>query len=464
MALFDKFRKNKVVSQDNEVIKSTGNNASSFGNWTTVTPGVTQTFEWQGRQIRLQGFEKNPVVMACIRTITDIVSAIKLEVYKENQKGDQKVLDTHPLLDILNNPIKRMNGQQLLGITCAHILTYGNAYWFLDRNGSRINQIVIVYPESMNTIYVDALTGEPATYYWTDRLGRQHVTQADDMVHFRDLPSNNSVVGYPRAAAAMAEILADNTASEYINQFFQNNGIPGSIISIKNATNQDLKAAELSWNDKFVSKGKRGLPAFVNGDDVKVEAMAFNAQQLEAPEMRKISRESICAVFGIDPRMISIGSAATDGGLSGNQYTEARFRLIQQTCIPLMTLIASCINDVITPEYGFVYIRFSPDNISEISEDTDTTSKRVLAEWEGGLRGLKEARKALKLSETLDPDDILISQIVRPGRPKLPMGETGDTGLIGGNEPDALNGTKLLGGSPQAQAALPPGPSTTEQK
>jgi hypothetical protein len=65
------------------------------------------------------------------------------------------------------------------------------------------------------------------------------------------------------------------------------------------------------------------------------------------------------------------------------------------------------------PEWGDVYARFSPDGLSELTEDETATSTRMIAEVTAGLRTREEARKVIGLDETMNPTDTLIGSISR---------------------------------------------------
>src|SRR5690606_24064188 len=110
-------------------------------------------------------------------------------------------------------------------------------------------------------------------------------------------------------------------------------------------------------------RGQRGSAEWIGGVDEAVR-VAFDLSQLEFPALRQVSREDICAVFGVDPRMVGVASATKDGGLSGAQYGEARFRLVQQTVIPLGKALESTMDVWLMPEFGDVYVRQSPDGIA----------------------------------------------------------------------------------------------------
>ncbi len=376
-------------------------------------------YQRNGTSVRIRGFEQHPVASACIREVVNILSAIPFEVYRKVKKAksgraDVELLPDHPAQLLLETPNPFISAQRLTALSSGHFTAYGNAFWFLERPPTTglpkpPQAIRIVQPEDVMTVYVNN-KGYPVAYLWRDYLGYTHTSPAVDMVHFRDLNLKGMVFGYPRAASALNDIIGDNEASQYTREVVTNHGWAGMIMLMHEESNaQDALTAQASWEEKMVTRGGRGKTAWVGGvKDVK--PMGFNLRDLEFPDLRRVTREDICAAFGVDPRMISITSAARDAGLSGKQYSEARRRLITQTIEPLMRAIESELNFWFMPEFGDVWVRFSAEALQAMVEDDAETSTRIQGEVKAQLRTLEEGRSAIGLeTEYPDDDHLLVS-------------------------------------------------------
>jgi HK97 family phage portal protein len=319
-----------------------------------------QVFQNTGRTVRLQGWERHPVVSACVRAVVDIIQAVPIEVYRQTAGGDELVLTRHPALDLLQAPRFAMSPQRLVGLTATHYELYGNAFWVLERVGRRITGIRLVHPEDIQYAYLDDRYQEIVRYEWRDRNAARQVSPVENVVHFADLAGGDWLFGYPRAASAISDILADAEASTYVRQVINNDGGPATLLGVAETVRQEeARAAEERWQERAVERGERGRIRIVPGLGT-VHRLGFDLNELEFPDARRIAGERICAVFGVDPRIIGLSSAAKDGGLSGEQFREARFRLIQQAVLPLMKALESQINLWLMPEFGDVYARFSP--------------------------------------------------------------------------------------------------------
>lgn len=382
----------------------------------TVTAAIVrsanpQEYKGDGATIRAKGFSQHPVVHACIRTISDIVASVPLVAMREKGNRESLLPATHPLSQLLENPGPRLTPRGFRARTVTDFVAYGNAMWKTDRTGRRITGLRHINPEGVQSVWVDA-EGDAARYDYTLWSGVIASAVSEDVLHFRDLelgrPATPDVFGFPRGATAIQSLLADNEATGYVRQVVTNDGTPTFAILLHDeATQEDANAVQARYVERMVSRGNRGKPAVFGGvKDIK--PLGFTLADLEFPDLRRVSREDICAAFGVDPRMIGIASASSDGGLSGVQYREARVRLVQHTIEPLMAAIEDELNFWLASEFGDVFIAFDPDILRAMVEDDETTSLRVEREFRAGLRSWQESRVALSLAPIPEPTDAIL--------------------------------------------------------
>lgn len=462
--------------------------------WSMVSGQSPHDYERTGKNLRILGFEGNAVVSACIRTIADAIAAVRLEVYRENAKGEKTPDPRHPAQLALDAPRVNWSGYRMRHHVAAHFVNYGNGFGALTfGKGPRAGRLVrggmptglrLIAPERVDYVYLDAETQEPRRFEWTDRDGKRQSSDWADIVHFKDLSLTDSVFGFPRAAATLLDIATDGEASQYVRQVLKNDGSPRLVVGMKSVvTESQARAADERWHEKAVERGERGRVRFLPGVEM-VEQIGFDLSQLEFPALRQVSREDICAAFGVDPRMIGIASAkGNEGGLSGIQYAEARRRLYLQTCGPIMTAIEAEFDLSFCPEFGDVKVRFSPEAIAEITENELETSTRIVAQLGAGAITREEARAALGRPEEMDPSHTLIGSISRieypvalqfaaasalPGEPNAPDpnapaggpgGEAETPGEGGGSaegDEDAGPGSAAARQAPKARTSAAP--------
>jgi HK97 family phage portal protein len=390
-----------------------GANSAGFPGAQLVRTANPQEFKPEGAAVRVQGFNKHPVVHACVRVVADIVASVPLVVLRERGNSESRVPEAHPLQQLLDYPNARMSARQFRARYAVDFLGYGNSFFQLQRPAPGRAPLALraVNAESIQSVWVDA-EGDPARYDYGNWSGLIVQSPAEDMLHFRDLdmprPFTPDVFGFPRGATALASMAADNEATHYVRQVVTNDGTPTFAVLLSDeATQDDAVAMQERYRERVVNRGKRGSPAFF-GAVRDIKPLGFTLSDLEFPDLRRVSREDICAAFGVDPRMIGIASATSDAGLSGAQYAEARARLVQHTIEPMLAAIEDELNHWLAPEFGDVWICYDHDVLRDLIEDDKETSERVRAEFAASLRTWEESRTALHLPPLPVPTDALL--------------------------------------------------------
>ncbi len=383
-----------------------------IGQAALVRTANPQEYKLDGSTVRAQGFNRHPVVHACIRVVTDIVASVPLVVLSAKGDMETRVPESHPLQRLLDYPGPRMTARQMRARYAVDYIGYGNAFFQLERPSPGRPPVGIrsINAESIQTVWVDA-DGDARRYGYGNWSGIVVQVPVEDVLHFRDLdmprPFTPDVFGFPRGATAIASMTADNEATQYVRQVVTNDGTPTFAVLLSDQASQDdALAMQDRYRARVVDRGKRGTPAFF-GAVRDIKPLGFTLSDLEFPSLRKVSREDICAAYGVDPRMIGIASATSDAGLSGAQYAEARARLVQHTIEPMLSAIEDELNNWLAPEFGDVWITYDRDALRELTENDTETSERVRAEWKDSLRTWEEARRALGLSPTPEPTDTI---------------------------------------------------------
>jgi HK97 family phage portal protein len=359
-----------------------------------------------GEAIRRRGFEVNAIVNACMRIVADQIAGARLEGYRMSPKNEIEILrQKHPLQRLLDAPNPQTPGFTFRRSLALHLVGYGNAYAVILRDKSGVLAgLKIVHPERVMHISTND-RDEVVAYHWQTSSGKQIITPWSDFVHVKDhLVDPDGYFGFPRGLASLAQMITDTNASDYVRQVLHNSGIPALVMFGRQGVGrEELSRAEESWHERMVQQGERGRTRFISGIE-SLQVIGHSLKDLEFPSLRQISREDICASFGVDPRMVGASSAkGQEGGLSGSQYQEARRRLEQQTCTPLRMAIQEALDISVTPEFGEVYARFSPSAIAAIIETPTEIAQRSAVLVASRIVTLEEARQENGLPEQMDP-------------------------------------------------------------
>lgn len=385
---------------------------TGMGSLSLVRTANPQEYKPEGATIRVKGFSGHPVVHACIRVVSDIVASVPLVVLTERGNSESRVGPDHPLQRLLDYPGPRVTARQFRARYAVDFMGYGNSLFQIERRNGVGLPIGLrpINAEALQTVWVDA-EGDPRRYDYGNWSGVIVQLPVEDVLHFRDLdmprPFVPDVFGFPRGATAISSMAADIEATNYVRQVVTNDGTPTFAVLLNDeATQDDASAMQDRYKARVVDRGKRGTPAFF-GSVRDIKPLGFTLSDLEFPDLRRVSREDICAAYGVDPRMVGIASATSDAGLSGAQYAEARMRLVQHTIEPLLSAVEDEINHWLAPEFGEVYVAYDVEVLRDLVENDNETSTRIRAEFGASLRTFEESRRALKLPAMPVPTDAL---------------------------------------------------------
>jgi HK97 family phage portal protein len=433
--------------------------ARTDGMWSIVRSQEPAEYRRAGETIRRQGMEANAIVYACVRVIADQIGTAHLEAYRLEAE-QTTVLEPDGSLQALLDAA----GFGFRRTTALHLLLYGNSYTLIKRTNGRPTGLRVIHPERLQQVIVNEETDEIAGYVWNTNAGTQIISPWTDIIHIPDmLVDPDQYFGFPRGLAALYQMVTDTEASKYVRQVLNNSGVPALVFFARQATSmEDLKKAEASWNERMTQRGERGTTRFLGGVE-QMQVVGHTLKDLEFPSLRQISREDICAAFGVDPRLIGAASAkGNEGGLSGSQYQEARRRLEQQTCHPLRIAIQDGMDRVLTPEFGDLYARFSPDAISAIVETPTELAERVAVLVAARVMTLDEARRSVGLQEVMLPGHLTEAAMLQTVQDALnateEAGNAGDDseGAADGGDATVGDADGVAGERSHAARPLPP--------
>lgn len=362
--------------------------------WTKMLTGSGRPPSDSFEQLVFEGFRKNPVARACIQALGASLAEAPIYAYKRDEYGKWKRQVGHRVEDLFTAPNARDDYVKFLTVSLQHYFFGGNAYWRKVRSGiGRVVGLIPIRPDRVISAIVDEDDIPSGFRIRRKNSSETDVVKADDIVHIPDPDPLNAVFGTPRVLSAALELRADSLASEYVAEVLTNHGSPGLIVGVNERVSpQQIEDAEEKWGEKFGPNKGRGRVGFVAGAGM-VKEIGYSLQALEFPNLRKLTRESICTIFGVDPMLIGLGSAASSGGtMSGNEYAAALHRLWMQVLVPLIRRWEAVFAMSLAPEYGRICLFFELDEIEALKPDRDAAVKRAKDMKDTGVYTVPEIR------------------------------------------------------------------------
>lgn len=217
-----------------------------------------------------------------------------------------RVLDDHPLLDLLERPNEQESGLQFRQQVTIDSRLTGNHYTALFGARSTLS-LVRLHPARLK-ITPDPTTGVSA--YVFDGGGRQVTYPREQILHLR-LPSweddPRGLYGTGAIGSLHDDLTTDRRASRRTAEI-AGRGRPDAIVSPADALqiwDEPVRKEIKARLDALLSQGG----SVVLGGPAKVDLPAWSPRDMEFEKVRTLAREAVLAVTGVPPHLVGLPTA-----------------------------------------------------------------------------------------------------------------------------------------------------------
>jgi hypothetical protein len=206
----------------------------------------------------------------------------------------------------------------------------------------------------------------------------------EDVIHMKRPHPLNDFYGLSPIEVAAAVGDLDNYAIQYLRTFFQNNGIPGGFVKIKQSIIKE-KRDELKQQFRDNYQGEHGFHAIgVLDADAEYVEVGANPQKLNLAAVFGESESRICAIFGVPPIVVAVWIGLMRSTYAN--YESAMKDLWVDTQVPKYRRIADKLNAELAPEFGDdLIIDFDMSRVEALQENREEIRKFALDAWDKGL-------------------------------------------------------------------------------
>lgn len=325
-------------------------------------------------------------------------------------EAETEEVEDHPLLELLRRPMPGVAASTFWMWMHTDYKLFGNAYARKVRAGGSV--IALQYlPQDMVAPNGD---GErPLTHYTYRPDGREFTIPVEDIIHWRYGRDPLDIrLGRSPLQSALREVATDNAASTAAFSLLRNGAMPSIIIG------PDGKDTGIGMSPEEARGLKRQVRADFTGDNAggvavlsegfKMERVSLTPSDLALDTVRMLPEERICAVIGVNPMVLGLGS-----GLERSTYSN--FERAQQAAwedgmIPLVRSLAEILTESLLPEYGddtSLRVDFDLSEVRALQDDMSGESKRAVSLWTAGLADRAEAKRIAGLQPEPEDDDLL---------------------------------------------------------
>lgn len=329
-------------------------------------------------------YGKSAWVRSAIGFVAGPISMRPITITRDRRGGDV-IVDDPELTKFWERPAKTaagpMNRQELMEATVVLLKLKGQCFWILDDSWlmprMKKNPLILARHDSMHAVM---LGRELIGWIWTDASGRQNQLIPDQVIHHKFWNPYHEVLGLAEWESAMIAAESDYAAGVFARNLARNNGDRGPYVVGKSGQFTDPQIAQITAQLRQKRElGRRGefRAAFLPGDvDVKEPGVA--AVDSEFVTQRLENRKEVYMAFCVPPSFADPQASYSIGSSSD------RFRLIEDSCMPLAAKIADGMEVVSAKFLGTretIFVEFDWDSHSTMqqvrAERFETATKAV---------------------------------------------------------------------------------------
>ena len=292
--------------------------------------------------------ENSTWVFRCLQLISDQVRAVPLVISSLDRSGQQVPWTDADTLNFWRRPAATVSGAVSFGdfveLSIKWVGLKGQAFWVLDDTwlsprGIK-SPILLARADRMTPVMKgDELLG----WSFLDGRGSRYNLLPQQVIRPRHLNPFNDAAGLSSLQPSSVAVDADYAAGTFARNVSASNGDQGVYVIAKggaalSAEQRDMIVAQLRQKAEM---SKRGVyrPAFLTAD-VAVEDPKIKTVDAAFNEGRMASRHEIAVAFGVPPSMMDRMESYSVGAASD------RFRLIEDTCIPMSAKMCEAMTQV----------------------------------------------------------------------------------------------------------------------
>ena len=371
---------------------------------------IPQWSTWNTKKAIEEGYKSSAWVYKCIERLMKAAASVPWKAHV--LKGDEwVVVDRHPLNDLMQRPNPFMGSQKLMEWVTAHLYLSGNSMLSKVVVGGTVRELWPIW--ELDKIQVVPSQLDFIDHYDFRRDGGAIRLEPADVVHLMFPDPGNPFWGMGPLQAIGRVVDSDTEAVRWNKVMLQSRGRPDGVFTIPaQQTRVQLDEARAIIREQYTGPENRGVP-FVFGTGMTYHQLSLTPAEMDWIESRKLTREEICAVFGVPLPMVGVYADATLANID-----TARRIFWADTVIPFLDDVKESLNMALTPHFGDpreIQLRYDTSNIEAMREDLTDKINQLKTLTSIGVP-LNAALQRLQLGiDPVDGGDVsLVSSLMVP--------------------------------------------------
>lgn len=327
-------------------------------------------------------------VYACTYLNATTIAQLPWKLYKFKQQGSKLVKEqvfNQQIFELFNKPNTNDENStwfNLVEWTSASLDLIGNSYWLLDDLvGLKPRSIQMLKGSSMRIIPGRKRGDDLVEGYAYIKVDSQKVLfTTQEITHFKYMSPLSQLYGQGSVSASRTS----NTTHKYAQQtnlkIFQNGAKVDAVLETDKDLDDDLfKRLSSQFNGKYGTFSRSHQTAILTRG-LKYKAIMSTLKDLEYINGLKITREEICAAFGVPPMLVGILDNA-----SYSNFEEATKVFYNFNIVPKTKRLQSVITTVAKLFDKDIFFEFDLSDINALRDDEKEKSEIAKNYWSIGV-------------------------------------------------------------------------------
>ena len=337
---------------------------------------------WDTNKAIQDGLKASTWVYTCVSKNAKSVAAIPWFVERRTKDGwERDESDSNGLVKLLKQPNEAWDWATLMNVMVQQVLLGGNTLIAKSRIGRVPVELWPIGPHGVSP--VPGGPGQPfiSGYEYRNQESKKFTLKAEDSIHILLPDPGNPYWGLSPLMAGAKAVNTDVSAANWQQTSLQNMMVPPGVFTFeKTLSSKQVEEAHERIQEKYAGAVHARKPLVV-GAGAKWVQLSLNPKELDFLNSRKLTREEICAIFGVPPQLVGIMDRS-----SFNNYATAERVYLEHTVLPMAEKLRDAFNRMLAVEFKGEF-RFALDLSRVVALLTRLAEKIALAKdlWSMGV-------------------------------------------------------------------------------
>nr|WP_243247753.1 phage portal protein [[Eubacterium] tenue] len=344
----------------------------------------------------------------CMKVLSENMGKLPLKLYQETKEGVKLVNDDN-LNMIRLRPNPYMTATTFWGTMENCRNHYGNAYAYLNFQGSKLKDMWILHPDNVRVMIDNGgyFGKDNAIWYvyYDPKSSNEYVINKDNILHVKSSNTYDGIVGISVRDILFNTIEGSLEQQNFLNNLYKN-GMTGKAV---------LQYTE-DLDDKAVARLVKGIQGFANGSSnagqiipleygLKITPLDLKLTDAQFADLKKYNSLQIAAAFGISPNFINDYSKSSYSNSEMQQLSflvnTLQYILTQYEQEITYKLLS---NNKIKQGY---YFKFNEGAL--LRTDLKTQAEIIAMFTNNGIKTANECRLMLNMPTRPDGDKLIVN-------------------------------------------------------